>query len=227
MIPWKPLDRARVPGSGSELVLYQRGDEFSIRVDGRALMNSRVYASEDELAVIACARVRDCKDPHLLIGGLGMGYTLATALGRLGARAKVVVAELVPSVVGWNRTHFGHFTGHPLRDKRVSVREEDVGRVMRSQPGAYDAILLDVDNGPEGLTRTSNDRLYAQAGIAEAIAALRPGGVLAVWSAGTNGAFVARLRRAGLAVDEVAVRSRGRRGGARHTLWFATRRQPR
>lgn len=224
MNPWKPLDRARVPGGDSELVLYRRGDEFAIRVGGRALMNSRVYASEDELAVLACARITGRATPRVLIGGLGMGYTLATVLARLGARAEVDVTELVPAVVVWNEKHFGHLAGHPQRDPRVNVLEEDVGRVMRSRPGAYDAILLDVDNGPEGLTRQSNERLYSQAGISEAIAALRPGGVLAVWSAGTSRSFVARLRRAGLEVDEVTVRSRGRRGGARHTLWFATRR---
>jgi len=223
MIPWTLLDRASVPGSSSELVLYQRGDEFSIRVDGHALMNSRIYASEDELAVRACARVQDCTHARVLIGGLGMGYTLATALARLGAKATVVVAELVPSVVAWNKAYFGHLAGHPLRDKRVRIREEDVGHVMRSQPGAYDAILLDVDNGPVGLTRKSNDRLYAAAGITQAIAALRPGGVLAVWTAGADRAFVARLRHAGLEVDEVTVRSRGVGKGARHTLWFATR----
>jgi spermidine synthase len=176
--------------------------------------------------VLACGRIKGCTKPRVLIGGLGMGYALATALAHLGARAEVVVAELVPAVVVWNEVYFGHLAGHPLRDKRVSVHEEDVGRVMRSQPGGYDAILLDVDNGPEGLTRKSNARLYLQPGIAEAIAALRPGGVLAVWSAGMNPAFVARLRRAGLEVDEVTGRSRGRRGGARHTLWFATRRRP-
>jgi spermidine synthase len=225
MTPWKPLDRARVPGAKSELVLYQRGDEFAIRVDGRALMNSRLYASEDELAVRTCARLKGRTRPRVLIGGLGMGYTLATALARLGARAEVVVAELVPSVVVWNQTHLGHLAGHPLRDRRVSVREEDVGRVIRSEPGGYDAILLDVDNGPEGLTRESNARIYGEEGISEATAALRAGGVLAVWSAGANRAFVARLRRAGLEVDEVSVRSRGLRGGARQTLWFATPRR--
>lgn len=223
MVPWTPLDRASVPGSSSELVLYRRGDEFAIRVDGRALMNSRVYASEDEMAALACARIKTHRTPRVLVGGLGMGYTLATVLARLGARAEVVVAELVPSVVAWNEMYFGRFTGHPLRDRRVVIRKEDVGQVMRRGPGTYDAILLDVDNGPEGLTRKSNDRLYAEAGIAEATGALRPGGVLAVWSAGANRAFVTRLRRAGLEVDEVTVRSRGPRGGARHTLWFGTR----
>jgi spermidine synthase len=156
-----------------------------------------------------------------------MGYTLATVLARLGARAEVVVAELVPAVVTWNKRYFGPLAGHPLRDRRVALREEDVGAVMRAQPGAYDATLLDVDNGPEGLTRKTNDRLYAADGIAEAVAALRPAGVLAVWSAAPNRAFVARLLRAGLEVDEVTVRSRGVRGGARQTLWFGTRRPAR
>lgn len=222
MIPWKLLDRARVPASQTELVLYQRADEFSIRVAGQELMNSRVYASEDALAELACARIAERPAPRVLIGGLGMGYTLATALKRLGADAQVVVSELVPSVVAWNREHFGHLAGHPLRDPRVTVREEDVGAVMRKDRSAYDAIMLDVDNGPEGLTRKRNDHLYDRSGIALAVAALRPQGVLAVWGSGPSQEYVQRLRGAGLTVQQKQVRARGERGGARHTIFLAT-----
>jgi spermidine synthase len=158
----------------------------------------------------------------VLIGGLGMGYALATALAALGDDAEVVMAELVSSVVTWNRSVFGHLAGQPLRDPRVTLREDDVGRVIKEARGAYDAILLDVDNGPEGLTRAANDDLYGAAGLAAARRALRPAGVLGIWSSGPRPAFVRRLRRAGFDVDEIAVTARGQRRGARHTIWLAT-----
>ena len=225
MIPWKLLDSAKVPGSGSELRLYQRDAELSIRVDGQELMNSRVYASEDTLSALGCARIRDRARPRVLIGGLGMGYSLATALGVLGAEAEVVVAELVPSVVAWNRGPLGHLAGHPLRDARVTVREADVGRVMREKPENYDAILLDVDNGPEGLTRQSNDWLYGRDGLLAAHLSLRPSGVLGVWSASPDRGFVQRMQRAGFTVDEIAVTARGKGRGSRHTIWLAARQE--
>ena len=158
----------------------------------------------------------------MLIGGLGMGYSLRSALTALGPDAKVVVAELVPAVVRWNREHFGHLADHPLRDRRVVVREDDVGAVMAEQRAAFDAILLDVDNGPNGLTRLENDALYGDAGLLRAMAALRPKGVLGVWSAGADRGFVKRLRKAGFDVDEIPNRSRGGGRGSRHTLWLAT-----
>jgi spermidine synthase len=223
MIPWEIIGSGQVPGSGEELRLYKRGEEFSIRVDSRELMNSRVHSSEDALAELACARVADRPRPRVLIGGLGMGYTLAAALHRLGAEGRVIVAELVPAVVAWNRGPLADLAGHALQDNRVTVREVDVARILEEGHQLYDAILLDVDNGPESLTVKSNTWLYARIGLEAAFAALRPGGVLAVWSAAPNRVFTQRLRRVGFEVDEVGVRARGPRGGRRHTIWMAER----
>ncbi len=223
MIPWELLDSVRVPASGEELRLYKRGEEFSLTVDGRELMNSRKHGSEDALAELACARIEGRSHARILIGGLGLGYTLATALQRIGAAGQIVVAELVPAVVAWHRGPLAGLSGAALRDKRVSVREVDVARALRGEHRAYDAILLDVDNGPESLTLKGNDWLYARAGIEAAFAALRPKGVLAIWSVGPDRAFVQRLRRAGFKVDEVRVRARGQRGGRPHTIWIAER----
>ena len=223
MTPWILLDSAQVPGNGGELCLYQRGDEYSIKIAGRSeLMNSRVHGSEDALAEHTCARLVGCVAPRLLIGGLGMGFTLAAALRHVGKQAQVVVAELVPAVVTWNRGLLGECAGHPLQDTRVTVHEGDVARILMAEQQAYDAILLDVDNGPEGLTREENDWLYSLNGLNAAYAALRPQGVLAVWSAGPDQKFLQRLRKVGFEVDEVRVRARGSKG-ARHIIWFARR----
>ncbi len=221
MVPWKTIDRALVPDNGGELSLHRRGDEFSIRVDGRELMNSFSHESEDALARLACTRLADRPHPCVLIGGLGMGFTLAAALGHLSATARVVVAELAPAVVAWNREHLAEVSGRPLEDARVAVREEDVARILKKVSGVYDAILLDVDNGPEGLTRKDNDWLYSRNGLNAAYAALRPAGVLAVWSVAPDEAFTQRLRNAGFEVEEIRVRSKGRHGAARHTIWIA------
>lgn len=223
MIPWTLLDSTRAPGDGGELRLYQRGTEFSIRVDKVELMNSRQYGSEDALAELSCKRIASRPHPRVLIGGLGMGYTLRAALNNLGRDSSVVIAELVPAVIAWNRGPLAELAGNPLKDPRVIVRESDVGEVMREKQHAYDAIMLDVDNGPEGLTRKSNDRLYGAAGLKIAYDALRPRGVLAVWSSSENDAFVKRLRKTGFNVEEFPVRSRGRRGGARYVVWLAQR----
>jgi spermidine synthase len=223
MTPWILLDSAVVPGNGGTLQLYRRGEEFSIKIAGRGeLMNSRVHGSEDALAEHTCARLTKGGQPRLLLGGLGMGFTLAAALRHTGAQAQVVVAELVPAVVAWNRGALGEKAGHPLADPRVSVREGDVARVIQAAQQAYDAILLDVDNGPEGLTRKENDWLYSMTGLNAAYAALRPQGVLAVWSAGPDQDFLQRLRKVGFEVDELRVRARGSKG-ARHVIWFARR----
>jgi spermidine synthase len=224
MMPWKLLDRAKMPESGEELRLYQRGAEFSIKVDSHELMNSRVHGSEDALAELACARIPRRSRPRILIGGLGMGYTLAAALKRLGADAQLVVAELVPAVVAWNRGPLAELAGRPLEDPRVTVREADVARILRAEQRAYDAILLDVDNGPSGQTRKGNDWLYAPAGLEATYEALRPGGVLAVWSAGPDRAFTKRLRRTGFEVTEAPVRARGTGAGGRYIIWVAVRR---
>jgi len=223
MIPWEFLDRAQVPGGGAELCLYRRGEEFSIRANGRELMNSLVHGSEEALAELACDRIADCARPRILVGGLGMGFTLGAALKRLGTRARVVVAELVPAVVTWNQGPVGELAGHPLQDRRVTIRVNDVAEVLRGESQGFDAILLDVDNGPEGLTRPSNDWLYARPGLAAASAALRPGGVLAVWSAGPNSHFNARLRGMEFDVEEIRVRGRSPYGRGRYTIWLARR----
>lgn len=223
MTPWVLLDSAQVPGNGGELQLYQRGDEFSIKIIGRSeLMNSRVHGSEDALAELTCARLVDGLHPRLLIGGMGMGFTLAAALRHVGDQAQVEVAELVPAVVAWNRGPLGEHAGYPLKDPRVTVHEVDVARIIKAGQQAYDAILLDVDNGPEGLTHKKNDWLYNMDGLNAAYAALRPQGVLAVWSAGPAQDFLQRLRKVGFEVEEVRVRSHGKKG-ARHIIWFARR----
>jgi spermidine synthase len=223
MVPWKLLGRATVPGDGPDLVLYSRGDEYSIRTGAIELMNSRVYSREDGLSKLGCERVRDRKKARVLIGGLGMGFSLITALDNLSADAEVVVAELVPGIIAWNREVFGHLARHPLTDRRATLREADVGAILREKKCAYDAILLDVDNGPEGLTRRSNDWLYSDTGIAYARDALRPQGVLGYWSAAPDRAFVKRLHRASLLVEELEVGAQGRGRGARTTLWLAKR----
>ncbi len=223
MIPWQLLDSAQVPGETGELRLYRRNGEFSIRVDGAELMNSRVHGSEDTMAELACARIASLPSPRVLIGGLGMGYTVAAALNRLGTESRVVVAELVPAVVVWNRGPLADLAGHPLDDDRVTVRECDVAQILREEQRTYDAILLDVDNGPRGLTRKSNYRLYTRTGLDAAFTALRPAGVFALWSASPNRAFGRLLSKAGFAVDEERVRTRGPRGGGYHTIWIARR----
>lgn len=223
MIPWILLDTATVPVDAGELRLYQRGSEFSIKLRGRGeLMNSRTHGSEDALALQACARLADRAGARLLIGGLGLGFTLAAALRELGDAAQVVVSELVPAVVDWNRGPLRDLNGHALDDPRVLVRQGDVAASLRRERQAYDGILLDVDNGPEGLSRRQNDWLYAEEGLAAAFLALRPGGVLAVWSAGPDRQFPQRVRKVGFAVEEVRVRAHGGKG-ARHVIWLASR----
>jgi spermidine synthase len=223
MIPWEFLDSAQVPGDGGELRLYKRGREFSIRIDGHELMNSSVHGSEEALAELACTRVADRPVPRVLVGGLGMGYTMAATLRLLGAGSQVVVAELVPAVVEWNRGPLGALAGHPLRDDRVEIRQVDIADILQSEQRAYDAILLDVDNGPEGLSRKGNDWLYSVAGLQAAFSALRTEGVLAVWSAAPDRAFTRRLRMAGFAAEVIHVRARGPRKGGHHTIWLAGR----
>lgn len=223
MIPWVLIDTAEVPGGGGELRLKRHGAEFAIMLGSDELMNSRLSGSEEALATIACERIRDRKAPRILIGGLGMGFTLRAALVALGPEARIVVAELVPAVVQWARGPMAEVFGTSLTDQRVGIREADVGELIRADASAYDAILLDVDNGPEGLTRKANDALYDLKGLRAARAALKPGGVLAVWSSGPNPKFTWRLGRAGFAVEEVRARANGPRGGARHVIWIATR----
>jgi spermidine synthase len=212
---WERVATASVP-SGGQLELLRRGDEFAILVDGRQLMGSRVHASEDALGEIACDALPS--DARLLIGGLGMGFTLGAALRRLGPEARVTVAELSADVVRWNRELLGQLAGSPLDDPRVEVFTGDVADCVRAK-GPWDGILLDVDNGPDGLTQPSNAWLYGVDGLRAARASLRPGGVLCVWSAGPNAAFEGRLPRAGLRGEVRALRERAGRG-ARHVVWI-------
>ena len=224
MIPWKLLDKAQTPGNGAELSLYQRGTEFSIKADNYELMNSRVYGSDDALGRLACQRIAKQARARVLIGGLGMGYTVRSALDGLGAKAQVAVAELVPAVVRWNREIFAELAGNPLDDKRVTIHEVDVAQMIKTAKGGYNAILLDVDNGPQALTLKGNDWLYSLAGLKTAYDALRPKGVLAIWSSGTEPAFERRLRKTGFEVDVVGARARGLgKGGAHYFVYIAMR----
>lgn len=223
MIPWEKIDTARIPGTDGELRLMRRGAEFSIKLGSNELMNSRLSGSEAALATLAAKKIEAVEKPHVLIGGLGMGFTLRAALGVLGRGARVVVAELVPAVVAWARGPMAEIFAGSLDDPRAQILDADVFNVIRSHPKTFDAILLDVDNGPEGLTRKANDALYDSAGLKLAWAALRPRGVLAVWSSGPNPPFAKRLSRAGFDVNEVNIRATGRGGGARHVIWMATK----
>jgi spermidine synthase len=223
MIPWLQLDTVSVPGADVQLRLMQRGAEFSMRLGQNELMSSRLSGSEEALATLACRRIEAVKSPHLLIGGLGMGFTLRAALAVLGSDARIMVAELVPAVIAWARGPMAGIFGDSLDDPRASIREADVVDVIRSHDSAFDAILLDVDNGPEGLIRKANDALYDLKGLNAIRGALRPGGVLAVWSSGPNPLFSKRLRAAGFDVNEVAVRATTKRSGSRHVIWFATK----
>ncbi|WP_426435138.1 spermidine synthase [Bradyrhizobium genosp. P] len=223
MIPWEKIDTARIPGSEDELRLMRRGREFSIMLGANELMNSRLSGSEAALATLAAKQIEKVKNPRFLIGGLGMGFTLRAALSALGREARIVVAELVPAVVAWARGPMAEIFGDSLNDPRVSIQEVDVADVIERHSLTFDAILLDVDNGPEGLTRKANNALYEVAGIKIAHTALRRGGVLAVWSSGPNVKFPKSLRQAGFAVNEVAIRATGKGGGARHVIWIATK----
>ena len=226
MIPWELIGTARLPGDGGELRLTRRGAEFSLRLDDYELMNSRAHASEDALATLACAKLVNAKSARVLVGGLGMGFTAAAALKLLGPKAQVVVAELSPEVIEWNKGPLSELAGHPTKDRRTKVVESDVVELIHGAKDAWDAMLLDVDNSPEGLTRTANDRLYSPEGLAAAMKALRPGGVLAVWSATPSKPFTRRLKQAGFQVSETIVRARTSGGGGRggqHTIWLAVR----
>ncbi|MEH2480813.1 spermidine synthase [Nitrobacteraceae bacterium AZCC 2146] len=223
MIPWKLIDTVDVPGGGVQLRLMQRGTEFAIKLGQNELMSSRLFGSEEALATLACFRIKALAAPRLLIGGLGMGFTLRAALKVLGPQAKITVVELVPAIIAWARGPMAELSGDSLTDPRVEIREADVVQAIAAGRGSYDAILLDVDNGPEGLTRKSNDALYDLKGLQAAYAALSPGGVLAVWSSGPNDKFTARLGKVGFAAEEIKIRATGTRGGARHVIWIATR----
>jgi spermidine synthase len=224
MRPWTLLGTATVPGGGAPLRLMQRGDEFVIMAGTNPLMNSRMSGSEQDLATLTWARMAQRPRPHVLIGGLGMGFTLRAALATMAPQVRFSVAEIVPEIVAWARGPLAHLFEGCLDDRRVTVVVADVGKLIATHKLHYDAILLDVDNGPEGLSRDGNDRLYSLAGLAEARAALTPAGVLAVWSAHPDTRFQQRLGAAGFEVEELRVRERHGGKGARHVIWIGRRR---
>ncbi|WP_423067968.1 spermidine synthase [Devosia sp. CN2-171] len=222
MLPWVELGRAKVPGGG-EFRLMQRGTEFTIFAGTIGLMSSRQAGSEEAMSNIAAVRIGGKPKARVLIGGLGMGFTLRAALAQFRPDAEIVVAELVPEIAGaWARGPLAHIHGEGLDDPRLTVRVGDVGDVMTSDTQKFDAILLDVDNGPEGLSRPGNDALYSHGGIAKAKSALRPGGMLAVWSVAPDPHFAKRLGQSGLKVEELKARAHGGKG-ARHVIWVATK----
>ena len=223
MIPRELIDVARIPGTNDELRLFRRGADFMIVLDRNELMNSRMSGSEEVLATATCERLGARKAPHLLIGGYGMGFTLRAALRSLGTDARLTVAELVPEIIDWARGPMAELAAGCLDDPRVSVIGDDVAALIDSGQGQYDAILLDVDNGPDGLTRPSNGRLYSERGLEAAWRALRPGGILAIWSAAPDPRFARKFGSCGFAVDEVVTRARSNGKGPRHVLWFGTR----
>jgi spermidine synthase len=220
--PWDVLGRTRTP-DGTELTLTRHTSEYLILANGQSLMSSRMHGSEDALATIGCRRARTLTRPRVLVGGLGMGFTLRAALDCLPPDALILVAELVPAVVEWNHGPLGALASHPLDDPRVRVEAGDVAAILRSNPGRFDAVLLDVDNGPVALTASSNAGLYSSQGVAAARASLTPGGVLAVWSASDDRRFVRRLRAGGFTVQRERASGRLKQRAPRHTILVATR----
>lgn len=214
------LASAQVPG-GEELRLFRRDGDFMIVLNRNELMNSRMSGSEEQLARLTIARLKNRASQRLLIGGYGMGFTLRAALAAIPAEASVVVAELVPEIIAWARGPMADLTAGCLDDPRVTVFDGDVAAAIAAVRGGYDAILLDVDNGPDGLTRAGNDGLYSVAGLAAAKAALVPGGILAIWSAGDDPTFTRRLNANGFDANPTRVRARANGKGAQHTIWLA------
>ena len=222
MKPLNKLATAIIPNDGGELVLLQREDEFTIKLSGArgVLMNSRVYNSEQELSKLGCAHIKNKEGAAVLVGGLGMGYTLATALDCVTASSTVTVAELIPEVVEWNRGPLGECAGNPLADARTQVRLGDIADLIKQQNPVFDAILLDVDNGPEGITNNDNNWLYSTAGLSALFNSLRPKGMLAVWSAGADYEFIKQLKKAGFKVTDKMVRARPGKG-SKHIIFLA------
>jgi spermidine synthase len=222
MKPWRVLGIAQIPNNGGELKLSQRDQEFSIRLSGirGELMNSRVHGSEEALAELACKRLLDVADAQVLVGGLGMGFTLATALESVASTATVTVAELIPEVVEWNQGALGDCAGNPLQDRRTQIHLGDVGQLLTEKHQSFDAILLDIDNGPEGLTHEDNSWLYSTQGVNAMYQALRPEGIVTIWSAGPDPMFTIRLKKAGFKAETRTVRARPGKG-SRHTIFLA------
>jgi len=219
---WTQLGEAPIPGTDQSLFLYQGKDDFFIKISGgHELMSTRKHGSEDALGSLPCKRLKQPGAAQVLIGGLGMGFTLAAVLAAVGPKAEVTVAELIPEVVDWMRGPLGERSGKPLDDPRTKVYVGDVAKLLRQSSACFDVIALDVDNGPEGLTKSANDWLYSMQGIVAAQKALTPTGILAYWSAGPDQAFHDRLRRCGFMVEEITVFAHGKKG-ARHTIWLAS-----
>jgi spermidine synthase len=205
---------------GTVLKLVRRSEEYIILANGKSLMSSRMHGSEEALAIFACRKARTLEQPRVLIGGLGMGFTLRAALDLLPPGASVVVVEIVPAVVEWNRGPLGPLAGRPLEDPRVHVEMDDVAITLSSRPGQFDAILLDVDNGPAAFAGSNNAGLYDDRGVAVAFAALKMNGVLAVWSAREDRKFEQRLRHGRFVVEVERVRGRLKKGGPSHTIFL-------
>jgi spermidine synthase len=220
MKAWEVLGASSAP-DGTDIQLMRRDDEYLIVANGKPLMSSRLHGSEEALATLGCSRARGLEQPRVLVGGLGMGFTLRAVLDVLPVDAVVTVAELVPAVIEWNRAPLAALAGHPLKDRRVRLQPEDVGVTLRTNPGGFDVVLLDVDNGPAAFTAADNAGLYDNRGVAAAFAALRPGGTLAVWSAWSDRKFEQRLRYHGFLVDVQIVRARLKKGGPRHAVFLA------
>ena len=221
---WILIERAIVPASKIELTLSQRNDDFAIRIPGQPgdLMNSRMHHSEDRLAEIGCAGIDENEPARILVGGLGMGFTLAAVLKIVGSAAEVIVAELVPAVVDWNRGSLGECAGRPLQDERTHVYPGDVADLLKQGSDQFDAILLDVDNGPEAMTHSENEWLYSAAGLQRIFEKLRPGGSVAIWSARADPVFAKRLEKSDFNVQMRKVRARPGKG-SRHTIFVAQR----
>lgn len=224
MKPLKLIETAPVPEGSGEFKLFKHDEDYSIRVGFEELMNSRVHGSEDALAEVPLNRLQGKRPKNVLVGGMGMGFTLAKALEVLDSKDRVHIAELSPHIVEWNKTYFEEFNGAPLNDKRVTLTVGDVLSVMKSNRRSFDAILLDVDNGPDGLTKEDNTRIYSRNGLKAAFQALRSGGILAVWSAGESELFTERLKKSNFLVDKWWVRERSNGKGAKHLIWIATKR---
>ena len=220
MKPYERLGEARTP-NGTVITLYRHDGAYLIRADGVELMSTRRHLSEDRLAQVACARLRDVPRARVLIGGLGLGFTLREALRQLRDDAEVVVAELLAEVIAWNEDPAYGLSDEAMRDSRVRVVHDDVTNVLRANPGGFDAIMLDTDNGPDGMLMSENARLYAMTGIARTVAALRPGGSIVYWSVGDDPKFARALRGSALEVEALPVRAHDTTGPM-HTLYVAT-----
>jgi spermidine synthase len=222
---WELLGETRAP-DGTDIRLTRRADEYLILANGRPLMSSRLHGSEEALATLACGHFDITDRPRVLVGGLGMGFTLRAVLDVLPSEAVVTVAELLPAVIEWNRKLLGALAAHPLNDPRVRIQIADVGFMLRANPGGFDVVLLDVDNGPAAFTASTNSGLYDSGGVVAAYAALRPLGTLAIWSAWEDRKFEQRLRFHGFDVKVARVRARMKKGGPRHTIFLGLKRDP-